>query len=525
MAEDEQRVAGAERVPDLPGDGDALFAPGRRLRLVALPDRDRRRPVQDPNALHRAGSGAPPDRPLQPAAPLGEVAAEKPERPQRRGQSHAGSDAPDLRQPRQRRPHVGVLRLQHVAPPILRRGEPERRGPLGQVEAPGSVGTPDRRLLAARGELLQGVLADGLQHPEPGLAVGARLPMEQAPVDQRREGREDVELRAVARPADRLRRLQRTAAGEDGQAAEEDPLLFGEQVVAPGDGVAQGAQPRRLVARPAGQQRQPALQPRQQRRRREDGAARGGQLDRQRQPVQADADGGDARGVVVSEGEVGPRRPRSGTEEADRRRSRRPPPPTATRPGSGTASGGTGNWCSPETRTTARLVASTVNRGQAASSAATTGAAAVTCSKLSSRRRAARCARKAARRSGSGRSPASCTPSAAAIAAGTSAGSASGARPTNHTPSVNASPTSDATANARRVLPTPPGPVKVTSETSGWSRRSRTMATSRSRPISGVSERGRGGATAWARRGKGITRGGAGRVCVVGGTGRLRPAW
>ena len=50
---------------------------------------------------------------------------------------------------------------------------------------------------------------------------------------------------------------------------------------------------------------------------------------------------------------------------------------------------------------------------------------------------------------------------------------------------------SAATSIARRVLPTPPGPVSVTRRTSGRRSRSRTAATSRSRPTSGVSGRGR----------------------------------
>ena len=60
-------------------------------------------------------------------------------------------------------------------------------------------------------------------------------------------------------------RLQREAADKDGQPAEEDLLLRGEQVVAPGDGVAHRLLAGRQVAPAAGQQRQPLLQPGQQR--------------------------------------------------------------------------------------------------------------------------------------------------------------------------------------------------------------------------------------------------------------------
>ena len=55
---------------------------------------------------------------------------------------------------------------------------------------------------------------------------------------------------------------------------------------------------RRSVARTAGQERQPFLEPRQQRRRREDPYPCRRQLDRQRQPVQPPADLRHRRGVL-----------------------------------------------------------------------------------------------------------------------------------------------------------------------------------------------------------------------------------
>jgi hypothetical protein len=50
--------------------------------------------------------------------------------------------------------------------------------------------------------------------------------------------------------------------------------------------------------------------------------------------------------------------------------------------------------------------------------------------------------------------------------------------------------TAAATPSARWVLPTPPGPVSVSSETSSRSSRSRTVAISRSHPISEARDRG-----------------------------------
>ena len=51
-------------------------------------------------------------------------------------------------------------------------------------------------------------------------------------------------------------RLQRKAAGEDCQATKEHLLLFGEQVITPGNGVVHHLLPGGQVASAAGQQRQ-----------------------------------------------------------------------------------------------------------------------------------------------------------------------------------------------------------------------------------------------------------------------------
>ena len=62
---------------------------------------------------------------------------------------------------------------------------------------------------------------------------------------------------------------------------------------------------------------------------------------------------------------------------------------------------------------------------------------------------------------------------------------------TKNTPSVNASINSVATCRPSRVFPVPPGPVSVTRRTASLWRRSRTAATSCSRPMSGVGCTGR----------------------------------
>ncbi len=76
------------------------------------------------------------------------------------------------------------------------------------------------------------------------------------------------------------------------------------------------------------------------------------------------------------------------------------------------------------------------------------------------------------------------------MVASTRAGSRIGVRSTNSTPSAKAGSRSAATWRARRVLPMPPGPVSVRRRTAGASSSWHTAATSRARPISGVSGRG-----------------------------------
>src|SRR5215213_6175881 len=68
----------------------------------------------------------------------------------------------------------------------------------------------------------------------------------------------------------------------------------------------------------------------------------------------------------------------------------------------------------------------------------------------------------------------------------TSPGSVIGASSTKLTPSGKLVATAAAALSASRVLPTPPGPERVRRGTSSRSNSSRTVASSRSRPINGV---------------------------------------
>ena len=148
------------------------------------------------------------------------------------------------------------------------------------------------------------------------------------------------------------------------------------------------------------------------------------------------------------------------------------------------ASGVTGTSCSPRTWSGARLVARTRRPGAAASSAATCKPASGICSRLSSTRNVSASPMLAARVSSIG-SPASWTPSVAAIAATIAPASMIGARSTTWATGV---PTDAANSSASRVLPLPPGPVRVISRAVPNS--SARSASSRSRPTNDVSRAG-----------------------------------
>ena len=104
-------------------------------------------------------------------------------------------------------------------------------------------------LFAGRGKLFHAVFADRLQHRETWLAVGAVHPANQALVDQRSHPVEDIALPVLGSGRHCRGRFQGKAADEDRQRPEEAPVLHGEKVIAPGDGVAHRALPVRLVAR------------------------------------------------------------------------------------------------------------------------------------------------------------------------------------------------------------------------------------------------------------------------------------
>jgi hypothetical protein len=191
-----------------------------------------------------------------------------------------------------------VLGLQAPQPDDLLRSLEPGLGAFGEGEEVLRVPAADIVLVATGGQPLQRKLADRLQH-----GVARRRPVLGAPhqalVDQHGQSVQDV---AVAVDHG-LGGVQRPAAGEHPEPPEERLLCLAEEVVAPGDRIAQRPLAGGQVARAAGQRQPPIAQPGQQRRRREDPALGGGQLDRQRQPVQPPADVDHHPGVLGGQDE------------------------------------------------------------------------------------------------------------------------------------------------------------------------------------------------------------------------------
>src|SRR4029450_11728333 len=149
---------------------------------------------------------------------------------------------------------------------------------LGELEEMLHVAAPDGVGLLLRGQPLARILADRLPHLEPrGVAL------EEAVVKQRRDPVE----RGVAH---RDRGLEREAAAEDGQLRKECLLVGPEEVVAPGDRLAERAVPLREVPSAAAEQVEALVEQGEHRVRRQELRARRCELYGERETVEARAD-------------------------------------------------------------------------------------------------------------------------------------------------------------------------------------------------------------------------------------------
>ena len=159
--------------------------------------------------------------------------------------------------------------------PIDRRGA----GAVGELEQPVGLAPPQGVLLTRSVESLPCELADRLEHPEALLAVRVGAAADEALVEQRRQ-------RVEIRVADRFGGVEGAAAAEDGEPGEQLLLVVVEQVVAPGDRRAQ----RRVAlvgVAPALEQVEPLRDPLEQLLGAEELDPCRGELDREREAVEA----------------------------------------------------------------------------------------------------------------------------------------------------------------------------------------------------------------------------------------------
>jgi hypothetical protein len=183
-------------------------------------------------------------------------------------------------------------------------------GPLYQCQVVRGVLPLEGRRLAADLQALEGVLPKGLQHQGTGFAVGRLLLPQKAVVFERCQVVHHVErggarsIRGARGGADRLGGLQRATPYEHCQAGEERLLARRQKGIAPVDGAPERLLASRQVTPPARQQPEPAAQARQQRLRRQELDARGGQFQGQGQAVQPATELGHGRRVGVRDLEV-----------------------------------------------------------------------------------------------------------------------------------------------------------------------------------------------------------------------------
>jgi hypothetical protein len=175
------------------------------------------------------------------------------------------------------------------------------------------VPRPNPLLLAALREFPERVLADRLEHPVARLAARAGPRPDERLLHQPPERPEQIPVAVLPVGAQGLRRPQREAAREHGQAPEQHPLLFGEEVVAPAQGRLHRPLPFGQVPRPAGLE--DPVQHREQFRGPQESRLRGGELQRERQSLEAPADRRHRGGVLAGEPEGGGGRPGALEEE------------------------------------------------------------------------------------------------------------------------------------------------------------------------------------------------------------------
>jgi hypothetical protein len=183
---------------------------------------------------------------LQPFQGLREIPAHLPEAPQRGAHAERRLGRPGLDGPAERGPQVVMVLLEPVEHFTLRGAHDAARRRLGEADevacVPGAQVVPAAELH----RLLDGELADRLQHREAWVAADPLRLADEALLDERGQ-RVEAGTAEVA-SAHRLDCVKPAPADEDRKARKEGPIGLFQHVVAPGDGAAQGLLPLGKVA-------------------------------------------------------------------------------------------------------------------------------------------------------------------------------------------------------------------------------------------------------------------------------------
>jgi hypothetical protein len=203
----------------------------------------------------------------------------------------------------QRGAQVGALAVQGLQPLPLAGAVEVRFRAFGQCGVDVHVPPLDKVELAGLPQPVQAVGADRVEQPIAGTARSLARD-DKGPIYQAGQHVQEVRaVRRVVRPGDLLRSRQGAPLRAHGEAAQHAPFRRRQQLPAPVD-----RRPERLLpvgpAAPAGgQDGEPIVQPVSQLRHAEGADTGRGQLQGERDPVQAAADFGDGGGVVGAEAE------------------------------------------------------------------------------------------------------------------------------------------------------------------------------------------------------------------------------
>jgi hypothetical protein len=297
----------AGRVAQFRGQGAALGEPGGGGLQVAVGQGQPAVHQQGPGPAHRraAEPGQRLAEPVPPLAPPGPAPPVEVVERDQHAQGRLGRLEPGaaLQAVVQGQLDVGVLALQAGEPGHLARADPVGLGPRDQVLVPAQVPFAHHRVLAYLTQFLLAELAHRLQHPVPdGAAV--LLPDQDRLAHQRGQHVQQALVGRVAARADGLGGVQLEAAGEHRGAGPEQLLGRGAQVVAPVDAGPQRLLPGGHAPQGGGEQVIPVGQALGDLLRGQRPQPDGGQLDGQRQAVQAVADL--HHGVLVADGQLEP---------------------------------------------------------------------------------------------------------------------------------------------------------------------------------------------------------------------------